>query len=308
MEEDRYLIDINDFYNTWDNEVIWAVKKYKTKHNKVFNEELLMIIEVIMLLVWYGINMDKILEIKLEDVSYNGIKGYDIKFDDRTLDLFMRYKEMDGLKIEHGVNGTLITKKFKQDTFYRTVTDKKVDDGTDTRTIKNNVSKELLMGAEDDIIHKLFTPANLYYNGSFCFVYDKLIESGKKFNKANVEEYLVQFGYNMSAPSAIKFYYTKFNKYVKYRQKWEQEHPVQEKTDNTEVATETTRVSAEEVKELVENIANNPISVEQVDIPKMEQDNAVDTCLNILNGLRTTMELVSNQIDTIESVLKTLKQ
>lgn len=306
----EYLIDIDDFYDTWDNELIWAVKKYKTKQNKVFNEDVFVGIQVVLLLVWYGIDMDKILEIKLKDVSYDGIKGYDIQFDYRTLDLFMQYKKMNGINVQRGVNGTLIFKEFKQDTFYRTVTDKSSDDGSEIR-IKNNISSQLLMMSEDKALHDLFIPANLYYNGCYCYVYNKLIESGKKIKKDNTEEYLVQFGYDLSADTALKNFFTKFNKYVKYRQKWEQEHPVQdepEKTDDEEVAIETTRASAEEVKELVENIVNNPIPVEQVEIPKTEQDNAVDTCLSILNGLRTTMELVSNQIDTIESVLKTLKQ
>lgn len=301
----NYLINIDDFYNTWDDKLVWAIKKYCTKQNKSFSEDRIIGAKVILLLLWYGITIENILKIKLRDVSYEGIKGYDITFDDRTLDTFIEYKKMNGLNIEHGDD--IVVKEFKQDSFYRTTSTTEIT----SRTITNAIDQILKVESEDKEVRNLFKPFDIYDNGSYCFVYDKLIENGKKFRRSSLEEYVIQFGIDLSADTALKNYATKFNKYVKYRQKWEQEHPVQdkpEKTDYTEVATEPTRASAEEVKELVENIVKNPISVEQVEIPKTEQENAVDTCLNILNGLRTTMELVSNQIDTIESVLKTLKQ
>lgn len=304
----EYLIDINDFYDTWDNELIPAIKTYCTKQNKSFAEDRLISAKVCLLLIWYGVTIDEILKIKLSDVSYDGIKGFNITFDSRTLETFMEYKKMSGLNIDRG--DILTYKDFKQNSFYRTTSNAEITD----RTIRNAVNQLLTVGNEDKEIRDLYIPTTIYVNGGYCYVYEKLIQSGKTPKSKNIEEYAREFGYGFPAKNSLKNYTMQFKKYFKYRQEWEEQNPRQveveqnKQTDNVEVVTETSRASAEEVKELVDKIVNNTAPVEQIEVSKTEQSNAIEVCLDILNGLRTSISLMNNQIDTIESVLRNMKK
>ena len=70
----EFFADINDFYNSWE-DFIWAVKKHKTKCNETYNEDLYVGLKVLELLMWYGISIKRIPDIKLTDVSEEGIRG-----------------------------------------------------------------------------------------------------------------------------------------------------------------------------------------------------------------------------------------
>lgn len=313
MDKKEFFADINDFYNSWE-DFIWAVKKHKTKHNETYNEDLYVGLKVLELLMWHGISIEKIPDIKLSDVSNKGIKGYNITFDERTLDLFIRYKKMTNLRISRGIDEKPTEYALKQDTFFRTI-DRKSNDIITDITISRFMSKLMKVEEEDERFQKLFLPSYIYPNGSLCYVYDRLKDTPLK--KENVCKLATEFGMEFSAPTSEQTYFKKFKRYYTFRQKWEEEHKEQSEVEQSELAehtenvkvtsSETTRATAEEVKQLVDNIVNNPISTDQLEEPKTEQENTVDICLDILNGLRTSISLINNQIDTLESVLKTMK-
>ena len=312
----EFFADIDDFYNSWE-DFIWAVKKHKTKCNETYNEDLYVGLKVIELLLWYGIPIDEIPNIKLSDVSYDGIKGYDIIFDERTINLFMEYKGMKNLRISRGINERPTEYALKQDTFFRTIDRKSNDIVTDT-TIRRSMSKLMKVEEDDEDLQKLFLLSCIYTNGSLCYVYDRLNDKIPKM--MFVCRLASEFGYKFNAKSSDQTYFIKFKRYYKFRQKWEKEHTEQdnieqseqsEQTEQTEdikdTLSETTRATAEEVEQLVDNIVNNPIPTDQFEEPKTEQENIVDICLDILSGLRTSISLINNQINTLESVLKTMK-
>ena len=312
----EFFADIDDFYNSWE-DFIWAVKKHKTKCNETYNEDLYVGLKVLELLMWYGIYIEKIPDIKLSDVSYKGIKGYNITFDERTLDLFIRYKKMTSLSVSRGIDEKPTEYALKQDTFFRTI-DRKSNDTVTSVTISRFMSKLMKVEEEDKEFQKLFLSSYIYPNGSLCYVYDRLGDNSPK--KEIVCKLAAEFGMEFSAPTSEQTYFKKFKKYYIFRQKWEEEHTEQnnieqpeqpKQTEQTEdikdTLSETTRATTEEVKQLVDNIINNPIPIDRLEEPKTEQENTVDICLDILNGLRTSISLINNQIDTLESVLKTMK-
>lgn len=308
----EFFADIDDFYNSWE-DFIWVVKKHKTKCNETYNEDLYIGLKVLELLMWYGISIEKIPDIKLSDVSYKGIKGYNITFDERTLDFFMEYKKMTNLRISRGIDEKPTEYALKQDTFFRTI-DRKSNDIITDITISRFMSKLMKVEEEDKEFQKLFLSSYIYPNGSLCYVYDRLKDTPLK--KENVCKLATEFGMKLSFPTSEQTYFKKFKKYYSFRQKWEEEHKEQNQAGQSEqleqiedikdTLSETTRATAEEVKQLVDNIVNNPIPTDQLEEPKTEQENTVDICLDILNGLRTSISLINNQIDTLESVLKTV--
>lgn len=313
MDKKEFFVDVNDFYNSWE-DFIWAVKKHKTKCNETYNEDLYVSLKVLELLMWYGISIEKIPDIKLSDVSYKGIKGYNITFDERTLDLFIRYKKMTSLSVSRGIDEKPADYDLKQDTFFRTIS-RKSNDTVTSATISRFMSKLMKVEEEDEGLQKLFLPSYIYPNGSLCYVYDRLKDTPLK--KENVCKLATEFGMDFNAPTSEQTYFKKFKRYYTFRQKWEEEHKEQNQAgqskqseqieDIKDTLSETTRATAEEVKQLVDNIVNNPIPTDQLEEPKTEQGNTVDICLDILNGLRTSISLINNQIDTLESVLKTMK-
>ena len=312
----EFFADIDDFYNSWE-DFIWVVKKHKTKCNETYNEDLYVGLKVIELLLWYGIPVNEIPNIKLSDVSYDGIKSYNIIFDEKTINLFMEYKGMTNLRISRGIDEKPTEYALKQDTFFRTI-DRKSNDIVTDITIQRSMSKLMKVEEEDKDFQKLFLLSKIYSNGSYCYVYDKL--NGKIPEMIIVCKLASEFGYEFYSKSSYQTYFIKFKKYYKFRQKWEEEHTEQDNIEQPEhskqteqiedikdTLSETTRATAEEVKQLVDNIVNNPIPTDQLEEPKTEQENTVDICLDILNGLRTSISLINNQIDTLESVLKTMK-
>ena len=312
----EFFADIDDFYNSWE-DFIWIIKKHKTRHNETYNEDLYVSLKVIELLLWYGIPINEIPNIKLSDVTYDGIKGYDIIFDEKTINLFMEYKGMTNLRISRGIDEKPTEYALKQDTFFRTI-DRKSNDIVTDITISRFMSKLMKVEEEDKEFQKLFLSSYIYPNGSLCYVYDRL--NGENPKIEIVCRLASEFGVEFKKKSSDKTYFKKFKKYYVFRQKWKEEHieqdnieqPEQPKqTEQTEdikdTLSETTRATAEEVKQLVDNIVNNPIPTDQFEKAKTEQENTVDICLDILNGLRTSISLINNQIDTLESVLKTMK-
>lgn len=313
MDNKEFFVDVNDFYNSWE-DFIWAVKKHKTKCNATYNEDLYVALKVIELLLWYGIPVNDIPNIKLSDVTYDGIKGYDIIFDEKTIDLFMEYKGMTNLHISRGIDEKPTKYALKQDTFFRTI-DRKSNDIVTDIVIKRSMSKLMKVEEEDKDFQKLFLLSCIYLNGSYCYVYDRLKDV--RLKSQIVCKLAAEFGMEFSAPTSQQTYFKKFKKYYTFRQKWEEEHKERNQTEQSEqpeqtediknTLSKTTRATAEEVKQLVDNIVNNPIPTDQFEEPNTEQGNTVDICLDILNGLRTSISLINNQIDTLESVLKTMK-
>lgn len=309
----EFFADINDFYNSWE-DFIWIIKKHKTRHNETYNEDLYVSLKVIELLLWYGIPINEIPNIKLSDVTYDGIKGYDIIFDEKTINLFIEYKGMTNLRISRGIDEKPTEYALKQDTFFRTI-DRKSNDIVTDISISRFMSKLMKVEEEDKEFQKLFLPSYIYPNGSLCYVYDRIGNNSPK--KEIVCKLAAEFGMEFNAPTSEQTYFKKFKKYYTFRQKWEEEHKERnqagqsEQSEQTEdikdTLSETTRATAEEVKQLVDNIVNNPIPTDQLEEPKTEQGNTVDICFDILNGLRTSISLINNQIDTLESVLKTMK-
>ena len=303
----EFLANIEDFYDTYDNQLIWAMKKYKTNHNESYNEDRYVGLQVVLLLLWYGVSIEKMCEIKLKDVSYKGIKGYDIEFDDRTLDLFMQYKQMTGIYYNSSKDGTVF-QLYKQDTFIRTVSSAGERGGNDISKDKivNLIFKMLLVEKEDKDIKTLFMPSYIYPNGACAYVYEHIDD---KVNKYTVGKLAKEFGYTFEAPTAEATFLKKYKKYAAFRQEWEQEHPQQEELKQ-EPEQEVEQEPMQENIELPTEQTESDNLVKFMDtlrtMPKPEPD--VDVCLNMIEGLKTSILLISNQIDTLEAVLRNMKK
>jgi len=168
--EKQYIYSIYDFYDSWD-KLIWAVKKYRAKNNLMYNEDNYVAIEVVCLLLWYGIKLEDIINIKLKDVTKTGISGYqDIDFDARTLSLFQKYKAMTGITISRGNIERDAFGEYTQDTFIRNTGKTPVDE----QYIIVNLTRFITVEDEDRWLKSLFSIKNIYDSGMFTKIYNKL--------------------------------------------------------------------------------------------------------------------------------------
>ena len=168
--EKQYIYSIDDFYDSWD-KLIWAVKKCRAKNNMTYNEDNYVAIEVVCLLLWYGIKLEDIINIKLKDVIKTGISGYQqIQFDAKTLLLFQKYKSMTGITISRGTSEKDAFGEFTQDTFIRNIGKTPVDE----QYIIVNLTRFITVEEEDKWLKNLFSIKNIYDSGMFTKIYNKL--------------------------------------------------------------------------------------------------------------------------------------
>lgn len=168
--EQAYVYGINDLYNKWEL-LLSEVKKKKIGEGRDFYEDNYYTAFAVVLLSWYGIPVDNMISILKNDVSTEGIKGYEeISFDDRTLGFLMMYVNTDF--IHRNKNFGVEKSLYMQSTLIRTTEDLPVT----YQTVADMFSKVRFPLAKDsEWIKKLFTPNQVYLAGQ----YDRIYRYGK---------------------------------------------------------------------------------------------------------------------------------
>lgn len=168
--EQAYIYGIDDLYNKWEL-LLHEVKKKKISEGRDFYEDNYYTAFAVVLLSWYGISVENMILIQKNDVSVEGIRGYEnISFDKRTIDFLTMYAATDFIhrNKNFGVEKALYT----QSTFIRTTEDIPVT----YQTIADMFSKvRFPLLKESEWIKKLFTPNQVLLAGQ----YDRIYQYGK---------------------------------------------------------------------------------------------------------------------------------
>lgn len=168
--EQAYVYGIDDLYNKWEL-LLHEVKKKKISEGRDFYEDNYYTAFAVVLLSWYGISVESMILIQKNDVSADGIRGYEnISFDERTIDFLTMYAATDFIhrNKNFGVEKALYT----QPTFIRTTEDIPVT----YQTVADMFSKvRFPLLKESEWLKKLFTPNQVLLAGQ----YDRIYQYGK---------------------------------------------------------------------------------------------------------------------------------
>lgn len=169
-DKQKYIYDSTDFYEKWDR-LIESATKSREQRGKDFDPKIYDTSLAIAVLSFYGLTGDEILSLKLEDVTDSGIRGFDIDFDERSLEFLKEYKYADGFTKSNG--NVVHPIPYKQNTFIRSTHQKPVS----KNTIKDSFNYEKIRLLPDDSwLRDLFKVSNLESAGKFCRLYAILEE------------------------------------------------------------------------------------------------------------------------------------
>lgn len=227
--EQAYLYGIDDLYNKWEL-LLSEVKRKKISEGRDFYEDNYYTAFAAVLLSWYGISVENMILIQKDDVSVEGINGYEnISFDKRTMDFFIMYANTDF--IHRNKNFGTEKALYTQSTFIRTTEDLPVT----YQTVADMFSKArfpLEKGSE--WIKKLFTPNQVLLAGQYDRIYQYGKNVGVNFADTNRNKNITQdmilhvsdiFNYKYDSQkkssfiAKLKLYATK---YYYPRLKWEE--------------------------------------------------------------------------------------
>lgn len=155
-----YIYDIDDFYEKWSIYMEKVKKRHESK-GKDFFEHSYDTRLMVSLLSFYGLAPEQIIAIKLADVNENGIDGFDINFDEKSLALMNEYKHSVGFTKYNGHQRT--ESYYTQNTFIRSISEEKI-----TVTFLSDIYNRSTYGlGDDDWIRLLFRPLTVRKAGMF---------------------------------------------------------------------------------------------------------------------------------------------
>lgn len=168
--EQAYVYGIDDLYNKWEL-LLTEVKKKKISEGRDYYEDNYYTAFAVVLLSWYGVSVENMILIQKDDVSADGIRGYEnISFDKRTIDFFMMYANTDF--IHRNKNFGIEKALYTQPTLIRTTEDMPVT----YQTVADMFSKvRFPLPKESEWLKKLFTPNQVSLAGQ----YDRIYQYGK---------------------------------------------------------------------------------------------------------------------------------
>ncbi len=185
--EQAYIYGIDDLYNKWEL-LLHEVKKKKISEGRDFYEDNYYTAFAVVLLSWYGISVENMILIQKNDVSVEGIRGYEnIFFDKRTIDFLTMYAATDFIhrNKNFGVEKALYT----QPTFIRTTEDIPVT----YQTVADMFSKvRFPLLKESEWIKKLFTPNQVSLAGQYDRIYQYGESVGVNFADTNRNKNITQ--------------------------------------------------------------------------------------------------------------------
>ena len=86
-----YIYNDKDFWEKWE-QLMVEVEKYQTKQNVDFNRNSYNNALAVAILSYRGLTRSQIVALKNQDVTPDGITGYDVTFDDKSLQTLLDFK------------------------------------------------------------------------------------------------------------------------------------------------------------------------------------------------------------------------
>ena len=91
MTNQQYIYSDTDFWEKWE-QLMVEVEKYQTKQNVDFNRTSYNNALAVAILSYRGLTRSQIAALKNQDVTPDGITGYDVTFDDKSLQTLLDFK------------------------------------------------------------------------------------------------------------------------------------------------------------------------------------------------------------------------
>lgn len=269
-----YVYGIDDLYNKWEL-LLSEVKKQKISEGRDFYEDNYYTALAIVLLSWYGCSIEEILSINKDDVSENGIKGFEnISFDRRDLNFFIMYANTNFM--HRNKNFGVEKAVYMQSTFIRTTEDIPIT----SQTISDMFSKvRFPIPKESEWLRKLFTSNQVLLAG----IYDKIYQYGKEVgvnfadtnrNKNITQDMILHISEifncaDMSHRAIIERLKRYSSKYYCPRIEWEKScKNINVDSENTELNTETIEINSEIIKN-EQNSENDSLNNQDILVQKL---------------------------------------
>lgn len=118
MLRQDYIYDLDNFFEVWE-QLMQDTRRRKEQGGGCFFEDYYNSAKAVSLLMFHGLTAQQVCEIKLTDVSEQGIAGYDIKFDPRVIEFFVQYKNQEGFTRVRNASDYGSFARYTQNTFIR---------------------------------------------------------------------------------------------------------------------------------------------------------------------------------------------
>lgn len=302
----KYIYNINDFYDTWD-ELLSAIKKYKTIKNASFNEDVYITPKIVCLLTWHGCTLDDILNIKSEDVTEKGIKGLDITFDRRTISEFIAYRKLNGINVQRGDKEMFAFRPFDNNTmFIRVFKRTENSEGLTREHLTKVIPKNLTVEPDDDWLRKLFVNTKLYDNGVMSRIYfgsgkEKFVFKPKTRKNQWVLDAARENGKEVPQENSIlrRNFFTNYQAFCEYAAEYEEQHPVIEEPIQKSIKEEI-------IKEPESEIITTPVEEPKVGQSSSNNDR-IEVCKLSIQAARSVIEILTQQLNVMEQMLEEIQ-
>lgn len=155
------------------------------------------------ILAFYGMTIEQILALNLWDVTPDGVVGYDLPLTKADIDVLMRYKNLKSV----GRNTPLLGTKYIRST---------KTENPEAKFLITALSR-VELSEENEYLHKLLTPTNVYILGFYNRAYEKELQLGKFMNvDERMPKWFIEVFDGLHANAATLTAHKK--KYAKYRE------------------------------------------------------------------------------------------
>ena len=158
----QFIYNITDFFDKWDM-LMKDVADRRNKAGKTFYEDFYNCHKAVALLLFHGLTIEQILKVRLDDLTPDGVKGYDLQLTDREINFLMDYRKQEGFHKDH-FSGDTVYIYYVQNTLVRTSKNVPVSKATVNDMLKpvwfeDSPYRELF---KPDILNKAYRYGILY--------------------------------------------------------------------------------------------------------------------------------------------------
>ena len=158
----QFIYSVNDFFDKWEL-LMKDVADRRNKAGKTFYEDFYNCHKAVALLLLHGLTIEQVIEIRLDDLTSDGVKGYDLQLTDREIKFLMEYRNQDGFHRANNERDAIYI-NYVQNTVVRTSKNVPISKATVNDMLKpiwfeDSPYRELF---KPDILNKAYRYAILY--------------------------------------------------------------------------------------------------------------------------------------------------
>lgn len=187
------------------------------------------------ILAFYGMTIEQILALNLWDVTPDGVVGYDLPLTKADIEVLMRYKNLKSV----GRNTPLLGTKYIRST---------KTENPEAKFLITSLSR-LELSEENEYLHKLLTPTNIYVLGFYNRAYEKELQLGKYMNvDERMPQWFAKVFEDLHANKATLTAHKK--RYAKYREERDLNVPIKVTVTKIPEVVEQPKANNNDIKAL----------------------------------------------------------